>query len=173
MFEIVPSQLAAGGPIEFTRTDHGEFRLTCAQFAPLPPERVFAFFADAFGLEALTPPWLHFHVLTPRPIEMSAGRLIDYRLRLHGLPLRWQSRIEVWEPPLRFVDLQVRGPYRRWHHEHRFEAVEGGTLCHDVVDYAVPGGWLIDWLLVRPDLKRIFAYRQARLHDLLAGPAAS
>lgn len=159
---------AEEGPLDFARTSQGEFRLSCAQWVPQPRETVFAFFADAFGLEALTPPWLNFHVLTPRPIEMAAGRLIDYRLKLHGVPLRWQSRIEVWEPPLRFVDAQVRGPYRRWHHEHRFEEVDGGTLCRDVVHYAVPGGWLIDALLVRPDLQRIFAYRQAKLRELLA-----
>src|SRR5579871_5848818 len=91
---------------------HGE------QFLPRPLEEVFPFFADAGNLPILTPPWLHFHILTTRPIEMRRGALIDYRLRIHGLPIRWQSEIVEWDPPHRFVDEQRRGPYRLWHHEH-------------------------------------------------------
>lgn len=113
--------------IKFGRSPAGHgFRLEAVQFLPRPRAEVFQFFSDAFQLETLTPGWLHFSVLTPAPICISAGTLIDYRLRLHGLPVRWQSRISVWEPPLRFVDEQTRGPYRRWHHEHAFEAVDGG-----------------------------------------------
>ena len=119
------------------------FRLEAWQFLPLPRERVFDFFSDAFRLEELTPPWLKFSVRTPPPIHLAAGTTIDYRLRVHGIPLGWQSLISAWEPPHRFVDEQTRGPYRRWHHEHVFEAVEGGTLCRDVVDYAVLGGALV------------------------------
>jgi ligand-binding SRPBCC domain-containing protein len=97
--------------------------------------------------------------------------LIDYRLRLHGIPLRWQSRIEVWDPPHRFVDVQTRGPYRHWRHEHLFEAARGGTICRDIVDYEVPGGWLIERLFVRPDVARIFKFRQRRLEQLFAANA--
>lgn len=142
------------------------FRLVAEQLLPQPRPTVFDFFSDAFQLETLTPPWLHFAVLTPAPIVMREGLLIDYRLRLHGLPVRWQSRIELWEPPLRFVDVQTRGPYRRWHHEHTFEEREGGTLCRDVVDYAVPGGRLVDRYFVRPDIQKIFAFRWDKLHQL-------
>lgn len=145
-----------------------EFRLEAVQFLPHARERVFEFFADAFQLETITPPWLKFRVLTPAPIRVVPGTLIDYRLRLHGVPIRWRSRITVWEPPFRFVDEQIRGPYRRWHHEHFFEEVAGGTLCRDVVDYAVPGGRLVNALLVGPDVRRIFEYRRNKLRELFA-----
>jgi ligand-binding SRPBCC domain-containing protein len=142
------------------------YRLETVQFLPQSRETVFEFFADAFQLETITPPWLRFVVLTPAPITMEIGRRIDYRLRLHGVPVRWQSVISAWEPPVRFVDEQVNGPYRRWHHEHRFESVEGGTLCRDLVDYEVPGGWLVDRFFVRRDLRRIFRFRQRKLAEL-------
>ena len=130
---------------------------------PFPRERVFEFFARAENLELLTPPWLSFRILTPQPIRMGAGTLIDYRLRLHGIPLRWRSEITVWEPPHRFVDEQRRGPYRLWRHEHRFTEVDGGTRVDDWVRYAVLGGTLIDKLLVAPDVRRIFDFREERL----------
>lgn len=140
---------------------------------PLPPRDVFPFFASAHNLESITPPWLSFRVLGQRPAEMGAGTVIDYRLRLHGLPLRWQSEITVWEPPDRFVDVQRRGPYRLWEHEHLFLPRDGGTLVQDRVRYAVPGGplleSLVDRLLVRPDLERIFAYRRQRLREIFGG----
>jgi ligand-binding SRPBCC domain-containing protein len=142
------------------------FRLEASQWLPHPREGVFGFFSDAFQLEALTPPWMNFSVLTPAPIHMESGVLIDYRLRVHGIPLRWQSRISVWDPPLRFVDEQTRGPYHRWHHQHVFEVFDGGTLCRDIVDYAVYGGSLINKLFVRPDLLRIFAFRQSKLREV-------
>lgn len=147
-------------------------RLEATQFLPHPREHIFDFFSQARQLQSITPPWLHFEVLTPEPLVIQAGSLIDYRLRLHGIPLRWRSRISVWEPPFRFVDEQLRGPYRRWYHEHRFEPVEGGTLCHDTVDYEVLGGRLIDRWLVAPDLRRIFSFRQQKLHELF-GAASS
>ena len=132
-----------------------------------PPDEVFPFFADARNLEYLTPPWLRFGMLTPSPVEMRPGTLIDYRLRVRGVPLRWRSEITAWEPPYRFVDEQRRGPYRLWIHEHRFEETDyGGSLADDVVRYAVPGGWLADRLLVRRDLERIFDYRRRVLRDL-------
>ncbi len=130
---------------------------------PMPPEEVFPFFADAANLNAITPPWLHFRVLTPQPIAMRAGTLIDYALRLHGVPLRWRTRIQAWQPPHRFVDEQVRGPYRQWIHEHTFEARDGGTLARDVVRYAVPLDFIAHPLFVRRDVERIFAFRQESL----------
>ena len=135
------------------------YRLEMEIWLPRPRKEVFAYFADAHKLEEITPPWLNFRVVTPAPISMHVGTLIDYRLRLHGIPLSWRTLISVWEPPFRFVDEQLRGPYRLWHHEHIFEEVDGGTLVRDIVDYAVPGGPLIHGLLVRRDVERIFEYR--------------
>ena len=129
-----------------------------------PLEDVFAFFADAANLELLTPAWLHFRILSPLPLAMGVGTRIDYRLRLRGMPIHWQSEITAWEPPWRFVDEQRRGPYRVWIHEHRFtvedrEGREPVVLASDRVDYAVPGGRLVNRLLVARDLRRIFSYR--------------
>lgn len=145
------------------------FDFHATQSLPLPPEAVFPFFADAYNLQALTPPWLDFQILTPRPIPMRVGALIDYRLRVHGVPLRWRTRIAGWDPPRRFADEQLRGPYRLWHHEHLFEAVEGGTLMHDRVRYAVWGGALINRLFVRRDIERIFAFRKQALERRFCG----
>ena len=144
----------------------GGFQLVASQFLPHPRQQVFDFFSDAFQLDTLTPAWLHFSILTPPPIRMAAGTVINYRLKIHGIPIRWQSCITEWEPPLQFVDEQTRGPYRRWHHRHVLEAVDGGTLCRDIVDYSVYGGSPIHALFVRRDLLRIFAFRQSRLQDL-------
>jgi len=122
-------------------------------------EDVFAFFSDASNLDTLTPPFLRFQILTPAPIAMKVGTLIDYRLRLRGLPIRWQSEITAWEPPYRFVDEQRRGPYRLWVHEHCFEEHDGETDIVDRVEYAVPGGRLMHKLFIGRDLKGIFEYR--------------
>lgn len=130
---------------------------------PQPRQMVFSFFADARNLEAITPPWLNFQIQTTTPVEMREGTLIDYRLRIHGIPLRWRSEITAWDPPSRFVDEQRLGPYRQWIHTHEFEERDGGTLCRDHVAYAVPGGALLNWLFIRRDVERIFAYRQAAL----------
>jgi ligand-binding SRPBCC domain-containing protein len=155
------------GSVLIQRAPDGRgFRLTASQFLRQPRDQVFAFFSDAFQLQILTPPWLHFSVLTPAPIRIEEGTLIDYRLRVRGVPMRWQSCIREWEPPLRFVDLQTRGPYRRWNHQHIFETADGGTFCRDVVDYAVYGGSIIHALFVRRDLLSIFAFRQSKLRDL-------
>jgi len=136
-----------------------------------PRVEVFEFFSNAANLETLTPPWLNFHIVTPGPIAMRAGTLIDYRLRIHGIPANWRTRISVWEPPFRFVDEQLRGPYRRWHHEHTFEERDGGTLCRDRVEYDMIGGRLVNWLIVRRDVETIFAYRRRKLEELF--PAMS
>lgn len=138
----------------------GVYELNCTQWVPRPIDDVFAFFSHAGNLQEITPPFLQFHVLTPEPIEMKPGSLIDYRLRVHGLPMRWRSRIERWNPPHGFVDVQVQGPYRLWHHEHRFSERDGGTIIADRVRYRVPGGALINRFFVQPDVERIFRYRQ-------------
>jgi ligand-binding SRPBCC domain-containing protein len=152
----------------FSRTADGLFRLETELWLPRPRGQVFPFFADAFNLETITPPWLKFEVLTPRPIQMRAGLRIDYRLRLRGFPLRWQSEITAWEPPRRFVDEQRRGPYRAWIHEHVFEERDGGTMAKDVVKYGVTGGWLVNRLFVRRDVEQIFLSRQAKLQEVFS-----
>ncbi len=143
------------------------FLLEAEQVVPRIRDEVFPFFADASNLETLTPPWLGFRILTPRPILMRPGTIIDYRISLRGIPMRWRTLISTWEPPYRFVDEQLRGPYARWVHEHTFDEVPGGTLCRDRVSYALPvGGQLGRWahtLFVRRDLERIFAYRRAKM----------
>jgi ligand-binding SRPBCC domain-containing protein len=148
------------GPLVEVRDHRVETRL----WLPRGRADVFPFFADAYNLEEITPPWLRFSVLTPRPIEIRAGTLIEYRLRLHGLPLRWRTEIAVWEPPVRFVDRQVAGPYETWEHEHRFRDVRGGVVMSDRVDYRIRGGLLADWIgdraVARRDLRRIFEYRR-------------
>jgi ligand-binding SRPBCC domain-containing protein len=146
--------------------------LSREQRLPGSPEAIFPFFGDALNLEAITPPWLGFRVVTPEPIEMAPGALIEYRLRLHGVPIRWRTTIAVWDPPHRFVDVQLSGPYKLWHHTHDFEpAPDGqGTLMRDTVRYALPLGPLGEIahrLLVKRDLERIFDFRQrAVLHKV-------
>ena len=128
-----------------------------------PLEEVFDFFSKAKNLEKLTPSWLRFEILTEGPIDMAVGTLIDYRIRWRGIPLRWRTEIEVWEPPHRFVDLQVRGPYRLWRHQHLFVEQDDGTAVIDRVGYAPIGGALAQRLVVARDVERIFAYRHAML----------
>lgn len=138
-------------------------RLEREQFLPRPPDEAFEFFSDAHNLEAITPPSLRFRIVTPGPIEMREGTLIEYRLRLRGLPLRWLTRIDAWEPGRRFVDRQLHGPYRVWHHTHSFEPAGGGTMMRDVVRYALPlgaVGGLVNLLAVRRELDHIFDFRR-------------
>lgn len=137
--------------------------LSSELWLPRPRDEVFPFFAAAENLEAITPPWLRFRIVRTSTPDMRPGTLIDYRLRIHGIPVRWQSEITAWEPPLRFVDEQRKGPYRTWIHEHRFEERDGGTMVLDQVQYAVPGGWLADRLFVRRDVESIFAFRRQQL----------
>ena len=145
------------------------FALDMSLWLPQPIEHVFSFFAEAANLEGLTPPWLRFKIFTPLPIEMAVGTRIDYRLRYRGVPLRWRTEILAWEPPHWFVDSQIKGPYRRWVHEHMFLERDGGTLVVEQVEYALPGGALTNALLIGRDLDRIFAYREQRLLDIFGG----
>lgn len=135
---------------------------------PRPIDEVFAFFSSAENLESITPPWLKFWITTKRPIEMRQGTLIDYKLKLKGIPLRWRSEITVWNPPHCFVDEQRKGPYRAWRHEHRFQAKDGGTVVHDEVRYSVWGGKLADCLFVKKDLERIFHFRQEMMRGIFS-----
>ncbi len=148
------------------------YRIEREQLIPRPLEAVFDFFSRAENLEVLTPPFLRFRILTPSPVAMGEGTRIEYALRLYGVPVRWWTLIEAWEPGRRFVDLQVRGPYRLWRHTHTFEAVPGGTLMRDRVDYALPFGPVgaaAHALFVRRSVRRIFDYRRATIERLMGG----
>lgn len=147
------------------------YRLERTQFIPCPREEVFAFFSDARNLEHITPEFLQFHVLNEGPTDVYSGMLIDYRLKLFGVPFRWQSRIESFEPGRRFVDVQLRGPYRLWHHVHEFADVPGGTQMRDCVDYELPLGrlgQLAHALFVRRTLEKIFDFRRQQIAERFA-----
>jgi len=124
------------------------------------PQEIFPFFADARNLERITPRFLNFRILTRQPIDMREGTMIDYALRVNGIPVRWRSEILDWYPGVKFVDRQVRGPYRKWVHEHRFISTGSHTEMHDIVEYEVPGPAFVERRLVRPQLHQIFEYRQ-------------
>jgi ligand-binding SRPBCC domain-containing protein len=142
----------------------GIHELQREQLVDAPVDEAFAFFAQARNLERITPAWLRFDVLTAEPITMRTGAVIEYGLRLHGIPLRWTARIEDWQEGRTFVDRQVRGPYRLWHHRHEFESCRDGTMVRDHVHYMLPL-WLLGGaahaLIVRRDLERIFDFRCA------------
>ena len=131
-----------------------------------PITEVFEFFSNAHNLAMITPPSMHLEILTPAPIEMSAGTLIDYRFKLYGIPVRWQTEITEWNPPYEFADEQRRGPYRLWRHTHTFNETENGVIVGDSVEYAVWGNGLTNKLFVRPDIEKIFAYRSEQLNEI-------
>ncbi len=142
------------------------------QFIRRPLAEVFDFFSRAENLEQITPAWLNFKVLSLSTSTIEAGTLIRYLLRWHGVPLRWTSRIVRWEPPYAFIDEQVSGPYRRWHHEHRFQEQEGGTLITDRVEYSLPLGLLGEVahaLMVRREVAAIFDFRAGEIRRRFGG----
>ena len=146
-----------------------EWHVHAEQTLDAPLDRVFEFFSDAYNLERLTPSFLNFRVLTPRPIEMRSGALIEYKLRVRGVPIGWLTEILDWDPPHRFVDNQNRGPYRLWHHTHTFEAIGDSTRCTDTVRYRPPGGpfaGLVNAIAVQRDVEQIFRYRMKTLEEL-------
>ena len=146
------------------------FTLSRTQWLPREPGEVFPFFADAGNLQRITPPMLRFQIVTPQPIDMHAGTVIDYKLRVRGLPMRWRTLISTWDPPHRFVDEALRSPYRQWVHTHTFTPQMrngvAGTRCDDEVVYAVPGGAIVNRLVVRRDVERIFDYRAKVLAEI-------
>ena len=142
------------------------FQIRQEQLLRYPREQVFQFFASAENLNLLTPPWVGFTLLSPLPIEMAVGAIIEYRIRLRSIPVTWRSEITEWQPPFAFCDEQRRGPYRFWIHRHTFEERTDGTLVTDHVDYGVPGGALVNRIFVAGELRRIFAYRKARLTEI-------
>jgi ligand-binding SRPBCC domain-containing protein len=146
------------------------------QWLPLALERTFAFFAEPANLPRITPPWLGFRILTPLPVTMARGLRLDYRVRVLGVPVRWRSVINLYDPPRAFCDTQLLGPYRRWGHTHRFWAQDGGTVVHDRVVYEPPLGplgTLLDAIMIRRQLAAIFDYRRERIAALLRGGTAA
>jgi ligand-binding SRPBCC domain-containing protein len=132
---------------------------------PAPLDVTFAFFSNAANLERLTPPWVNFRIRTPLPVVMRVGLEIDYRIVVRGLPIPWRSRIEVWEPGVRFVDRQLIGPYRWWWHTHEFEAMPEGTRVIDVVEFKPRAAWVTAGFVQR-DVERIFEYRRQALGQM-------
>lgn len=159
--------------------DTEPFTIDTQQTLLAPIDRVFAFFERPENLEVITPPFLRFRITSPRPIEMRVGALIDYRLTVRAVPIRWRTEITEYDPPRRFVDVQLKGPYRLWHHTHTFERVlpSGGqperVIMRDRVLYLLPRvaidpvATMVNALLVRPDLERVFAYRARKVAELL------
>ena len=147
----------------------GIYTLRREQFVTRPLEEVFGFFSDARNLQKITPGWLNFQILTPGEIEIGPGTLLDYRLKWHGVPIRWRTQIVTWDPPRAFTDMQIRGPYPLWHHTHTFHAEAGGTRVVDAVKYRLPLGVLgamAHRLGVRRDLERVFDYREQVIASL-------
>lgn len=164
--------IRAGGPRTGSRALPGGrvHLLETTQWVPAGVEETFAFFSDAANLEVITPPFLGFEIRTPPPIEMREGTLIEYRIRLMGVPMAWLTRIDRWEPGRSFVDTQLRGPYARWVHTHTFTPADGGTRVEDRVEYALPLAPLSDpvrALFVRPTVERIFRHRHAAIARIL------
>lgn len=139
---------------------------------PLPREEVFPFFAKAENLERITPDSLRFRIVSPLPIRMEEGALIDYRLKVGGLPQRWRTRISLWDPPNRFADEQIKGPYKKWFHTHTFEECEEGTRMIDRVEYELPFQPFGNWVhpLIRRQLRAIFTYRNAHIGEYFSIP---
>lgn len=155
----------------FDRADHGAWRLRAAQSLPVARARLFSFFSDARNLTRITPPEMGFQIVTPSPIVMGEGTLIDYRVRVAGVPLRWRSLITRWEPPHEFADEQLRGPYAQWVHRHRFTKIaEDVTLMEDEVLFRLPFAPLSAPAapFVRRQLRWIFRYRREVIERMIA-----
>lgn len=138
------------------------------QLIKKPIKEVFAFFEKPENLAIITPPSMGFQILTPLPIDMKCGALIDYTIRIQGLPMRWTTMITEYDPPHKFVDVQIRGPYAFWHHTHTFEQTDQGTIMTDIVQYILPFGILgrlVHAFTVEGQLKNIFEYRARKIEE--------
>jgi ligand-binding SRPBCC domain-containing protein len=148
------------------------FNFTAEQRIKRPIDEVFSFFSKAENLELITPPWLNFQILTPLPIEMKTGTLIDYKIGLYGIPLKWKTEITRWQPPFGFIDTQLKGPYSVWIHQHLFKEHNGVTIMTDSVDYDIPGWFLKPWLnkfFISQQVEAIFAYRKKVINTYFSG----
>jgi ligand-binding SRPBCC domain-containing protein len=161
-FEKVESAL--GDIFKFEK--NGEREFFTRQFIPQNQNEVFKFFSNENNLERLTPPFLNFKVLKKSTPEIQNSTLIDYSLKIHGMPVKWKTEILNWKPPVSFIDQQLRGPYKKWHHTHSFESFAGGTLMTDRVIYKLPFGFigqLAAGCMVEGDIKKIFNYRRQEI----------
>lgn len=150
------------------------YSLKREQLIPRPLDEVFAFFGDAENLERITPSWLNFNIVSPRPIAMAAGTHIVYRLKWHGVPMKWVTEIVEWAPPYKFVDVQLQGPYKLWRHTHTFEADGARTRMTDHVSYRLPFGWIgqvAHALSVKKNVHEIFDCRSRMIQQILDGKA--
>jgi uncharacterized protein (TIGR01777 family) len=148
---------------------YSELQKKC--WLPFPIQEVFKFFSEASNLERITPPWLGFHILSQSTKDIKHGTTIDYRLKIHGIPILWRSEISSWNPPNEFTDIQLKGPYRIWKHTHRFSELGNGTLMEDRVLYQIPMGYLgklVAGKYVKKDIFKIFTYRNTKVIDLLS-----
>ncbi len=145
------------------------YTLHAEQTVPRTLDEVFSFFDRPENLEELTPKSLSFQILTPKPLVMAKGLLIDYTIRIWGVPLHWRTLITAYDAPHRFVDEQLKGPYAFWHHTHTFTEVDGGVKIEDDVRYAMPFGWLgqfVHAIYVQRDVQRIFNHRKQIIDEL-------
>lgn len=149
---------------------NGNFLLRTELLIPQSRAQVFDFFSKAENLQSITPASLHFQILTPLPITMRKGQIIDYRISLHGIPISWKTLISQWDPPYAFTDEQIRGPYHTWIHQHLFEECAEGTLVIDRVQYWPLGGSVSNYLFVAAELLKIFRYRQQQLKEIFKIP---
>lgn len=150
-----------------------DYFLKTGVWLPCHINTVFDFFKNAENLQRITPPWLDFKIISPLPIEMEQGALIEYKLKPGGVPVLWKTEISLWDPPYRFVDTQLKGPYQKWVHTHTFAEVDGGTLIEDLVRYRLPGGLLAPLLhevFVKRKVREIFAYRKSKILEIFGRP---
>jgi ligand-binding SRPBCC domain-containing protein len=146
-----------------------EYNFKTEMIIPDNLDNVFSFFSAAENLQAITPPWLHFRILTPTPLKIEPGHIIDYKLSLYGFPFKWKTRITLWDPPNQFIDEQIRGPYRKWVHHHLFEPRGDHTCMRDQVTYEIPVfSEVINNLFVNRNVTRIFNFRRRRINELFS-----
>jgi len=168
VYEYPSVKLALNEILDPYRKEKSEY-LKKQQWIARPVDEVFRFFSEVKNLEVITPPWLKFEVVKASTPDIQKDTLIDYKLKIRGVPVRWQSKIESWDRGTRFVDIQTKGPYKYWHHTHTFEAFAGGTLMTDIVRFQVPMGWfgkLLIGKLVQKDVETIFKFRQEKIEEL-------